>query len=691
LCTFQPGYPLALLKEADRHAKQCTNFVPFRVIHVNYSLPLRLVNLVFGETMSLLDQLSLSRKFVILGVIALLMAGIPTVLLVNTSLENVRIAKQEVKGMPPLMAMQKVIQFSQQHRGLSSGMLSGNAAMKERRPGVKDSVDKAIAEVDSQLVLAGASEQLKTQWRERKQRWQALEQAVAGGQLAAADSTRQHTQLIAAILRLNAEVMNEFGLMNDASVDTFNLIQASFYSAPWLTEKLGIMRAMGSGFLTRGTLPPQDKGVLIGLRDRANELKDDMAIYVGRSTADNALFSSTLKDPLEALKSQVDSTLGMADKNLISATELTFPATQYFDEFTRTIDAVYQFNAKAMGTLQTSLSDRVNGLYARIAWMLGLQLLGTLAAVWLAWVFVRSITQPMDKAVRLATAVSQGDLTVTFPRHGTNETGRLLDALATMQTQLNKLVSEVRTDAQGVATASDQIAQGNNDLSARTEQAAAALEETAASMEQLHAHVQTNAEHAKDANTLAHQARDVAIKGGEVVGQVVHTMRDIHTSSSKIADIIGVIDGIAFQTNILALNAAVEAARAGEAGRGFAVVASEVRSLAGRSAEAAKEIKGLISDSVSRVQAGTTLVDQAGQTMEDVVTSIKRVTDLMADISVASAAQSTSVAEVGQAITQMDQATQQNAALVEESAAAATNLRQQAQQLLHAAQVFKTA
>ena len=450
------------------------------------------------------------------------------------------------------------------------------------------------------------------------------------------------------------------------------------------------MRAMGSGFLTRGTLPPQDKGVLIGLRDRANELKDDMAIYVGRSTADNALFSSTLKDPLEALKTQVDSTLGMADKNLISAAELTFPATQYFDEFTRTIDAVYQFNAKAMGTLQTSLSDRVNGLYARIAWMLGLQLLGTLAAVWLAWVFVRSITQPMDKAVRLATAVSQGDLTVTFPRHGTNETGRLLDALATMQTQLNKLVSEVRTDAQGVATASDQIAQGNNDLSARTEQAAAALEETAASMEQLHAHVQTNAEHAKDANTLAHQARDVAIKGGEVVGQVVHTMRDIHTSSSKIADIIGVIDGIAFQTNILALNAAVEAARAGEAGRGFAVVASEVRSLAGRSAEAAKEIKGLISDSVSRVQAGTTLVDQAGQTMEDVVTSIKRVTDLMADISVASAAQSTSVAEVGQAITQMDQATQQNAALVEESAAAATNLRQQAQQLLHAAQVFKT-
>ena len=641
--------------------------------------------------MSLLDQLSLSRKFLILGLITLLMAAVPTVLHVNKSLEDVRTAQQEVRGMPPLMAMQKVIQFAQQHRGLSSGMLSGNVAMKERRPAVKDSVDKAIAEVESQLDRAGASQELKSQWSQRKQRWQSLEQAVSAGQLVAADSTKQHTQFITTLLRLNAEVMDEFGLMTDPYMDTHDLIQASFTSAPWLTEKLGIMRAMGSGFLTRGNLPPQDKGVLIGLKDRANELKDDMAEYVRHASAENPAFSAALKEPLNALKAQVDTTLDMADKNLINAAEISFPPTQYFDEFTRTIDAVYQFNGMAMATLESNLANRVRALYLNIAWVLALQIVGTLAAVCLAWVFIRSITVPMGKAVVLATAVSQGDLTVRFPSHGTNEIGKLLDALSVMQTQLNKLVSEVRSDAQGVATASDQIAQGNNDLSARTEQAAAALEQTAASMDQLRAHVDKNAEHAKDANDLAHQARDVAVRGGEVVAEVVHTMRDINTSSNKIADIIGVIDGIAFQTNILALNAAVEAARAGEAGRGFAVVANEVRSLAGRSAEAAKEIKGLISDSVSRVHAGTTLVDQAGQTMEDVVSSIKRVTDLMGDISLASAAQSTSVAEVGQAVAQMDQATQQNAALVEESAAAASNLNQQAQQLLRAAEAFKTA
>ncbi|MFW9621331.1 MAG: methyl-accepting chemotaxis protein, partial [Macromonas sp.] len=216
------------------------------------------------------------------------------------------------------------------------------------------------------------------------------------------------------------------------------------------------------------------------------------------------------------------------------------------------------------------------------------------------------------------------------------------------------------------------------------------LQQTAASMEQLNVHVQQNAEHAREANELAHQASQVATQGGEVVAQVVHTMRDINQASSKIADIIGVIDSIAFQTNILALNAAVEAARAGEQGRGFAVVAGEVRTLAQRSAEAAKEIKQLISDSVNRVHQGTTLVDQAGRTMDDVVGAIQRVTALMADISVASSAQSVSVAEVDIAVKRMDETTQQNAALVEESAAAATSLRQQADQLVAAVAVFKT-
>ena len=311
------------------------------------------------------------------------------------------------------------------------------------------------------------------------------------------------------------------------------------------------------------------------------------------------------------------------------------------------------------------------------------------AGVFVAWRVTRSITMPMNRARMAAAAVADGDLTVDLTAEGQDETTQLLQALGNMKDNLTRIVGGVRQNADSVATASAQIAQGNNDLSSRTEQQASALEQTAASMEQLSSTVKQNADNSKQANQLALEASTVAIKGGEVVGQVVETMKGINHSSKKIADIISVIDGIAFQTNILALNAAVEAARAGEQGRGFAVVASEVRSLAGRSADAAKEIKGLITASVERVEQGTRLVDQAGVTMTEVVNSIKRVTDIMAEISAASAEQSTGVAQVGEAITQMDQVTQQNAALVEESAAAAESLKSQAQQLVSAVSVFK--
>ncbi len=309
----------------------------------------------------------------------------------------------------------------------------------------------------------------------------------------------------------------------------------------------------------------------------------------------------------------------------------------------------------------------------------------------LGWLLVRSITGPLNKAVEVSRAVADGDLSLQFEATGQNETSLLLLALKAMQSSLVQVVGNVRQNAEGVATASAEISQGNHDLSARTEQQASALEQTAASMEQLSSTVKQNADNARQANQLAQSASTVAERGGEVVAQVVETMKDINDSSKKIADIISVIDGIAFQTNILALNAAVEAARAGEQGRGFAVVAGEVRNLAGRSAEAAKEIKSLISASVGRVEHGTTLVDQAGETMQDVVASIRRVTSIMGEISAASAEQSIGVSQVGEAVTQMDQSTQQNAALVEQMAAAASSLNSQAQDLVGAVAVFKLA
>ncbi|GKT20518.1 methyl-accepting chemotaxis protein [Acidovorax sp. SUPP3334] len=306
-----------------------------------------------------------------------------------------------------------------------------------------------------------------------------------------------------------------------------------------------------------------------------------------------------------------------------------------------------------------------------------------------AVLFSRTVTGPLGSAVRISEAVAAGDLTVATEARGKDEIAQLLNALHTMQTSLSLVVSNVRENADSVATASSEIAQGNNDLSARTEQQAGALEETSASMEELSSTVQANAENARQANQLAMNASDVASKGGAVVSEVVDTMRGINDSSRKIADIVGVIDGIAFQTNILALNAAVEAARAGEQGRGFAVVASEVRQLAQRSADAAKEIKTLIHTSVSRMQKGSDLADQAGTTMAEVVASIRRVTDIVAEISAANSEQSAGVSQIGEAVMQMDQATQQNAALVEQSAAAADSLKMQAQHLVQAVAVFR--
>ena len=315
--------------------------------------------------------------------------------------------------------------------------------------------------------------------------------------------------------------------------------------------------------------------------------------------------------------------------------------------------------------------------------------LGLLLAVFIGVKLVRAITGPLNEAVRIASAVAAGDLTQHIAVGANDETGKLMQALKRMNDSLKDIVSRVRVGTDTIVTASGQIASGNMDLSSRTEQQASSLEETASSMEELNATVRQNEQNARAANQLALAASTVAVRGGQVVSEVVQTMGAINTASHRIADIIGVIDGIAFQTNILALNAAVEAARAGEHGRGFAVVATEVRSLAQKSAAAAREIKTLITDSVSQVEGGTRLAQQAGATMDEVVASVRQVTDMMGEISSASAEQSAGIGQVNQAIVQMDQTTQQNAALVEEAAAAAGALQEQAQQLQAAVQVFR--
>lgn len=375
------------------------------------------------------------------------------------------------------------------------------------------------------------------------------------------------------------------------------------------------------------------------------------------------------------------------DKKQQDATDISDGlASTAIDDTTSTLEKLIQFNFD--GGRAAAIDS--HSVYSKTRlWMQGLVGVVSVLGVSLAYAINRSVSRPILQALEVTRAVASGNLRVQIETHGNNETAQLLIGLQNMLTSLATVVSNVRSGAESVATASAEIAQGNQDLSDRTEQQASALQQAAASMDQLNAMVKQNAESARLANQLAVNSSTVAVSGGAVVGQVVETMKGINDSSKKISDIISVIDGIAFQTNILALNAAVEAARAGEQGRGFAVVAAEVRLLAGRSADAAKEIKSLINASVERVEHGASLVDKAGDTMVEVVSSIKRVTDIMGEISAASIQQASGVSQVGGAVGQMDQTTQQNAALVEEMAAAASSLKSQASELVQAVAVFE--
>src|SRR5450830_65671 len=426
------------------------------------------------------------------------------------------------------------------------------------------------------------------------------------------------------------------------------------------------------------------------LDDMVPSMKKKLADYekLVDTKAEKAIFLQFVKnfDTFLTLQKKI-LLLSRANKNDEARDVIVKEATPVYLAMFAAADKLVSVNQEGAKNADESAENTYRSSRILITAMLGICIvIGMLMAVWVA----RIVSNPLRLAVDVAQRVADGDLTADIRPTSKDETGQLMTSLKAMNDSLLKIVTEVRQGTDTIATASNEIAVGNLDLSSRTEQQASSLEETASSMEELTSTVKQNAENAREANQLAASAAEVAQRGGAVVSDVVHTMASIDASSKKIVDIIGVIDGIAFQTNILALNAAVEAARAGEQGRGFAVVATEVRNLAQRSAGAAKEIKELIAASVANVDTGSRLVNEAGQTMGDIVDSIVRVTDIMGEITSATHEQTIGIEQINMAIAQMDEVTQQNAALVEEAAAASQSMQEQAGELAHVVGFFKT-
>ena len=643
---------------------------------------------------ALLNRLRLWQKFAILALFGVILVAAPFVLYLNESGKVISTTRLETQGLAPVRLVLRTLQMAQQHRGMSAMVLSGSVEAQPKRAAKMEETDQAFAALDAELQKNTRAAALSSAWLQTRDAWSALKGKVTQGTISAPDSFAAHTAMIGQLFRIKSLLMEHYALSFDPEAQGYYLIDAALVQAPMLAEIFGQTRAKGASLLVAGSATIESRMIISALIDKANERYQALNDSLASAASRNAQLRDKLAAPGQAAVASANQAIQLAQNQIIKAEQLQFSSPDYFSQFTAAIDTQFKLNEVALVELEAILEARVAGLNNTRYLLSGAILLLSLLAALVNFLITRGLLRQLggepSYAAAIVEKISGGDLSAAITlKPGDNSS--LLFAMRSMRDHLGVIVGNVRSGTDSIATASGQIAAGNFDLSSRTEEQASTLEQTAASMEELTGTVKQNADNARQANQLAASASAVAVKGGAVVAQVVETMDAINASAGKIADIIGVIDGIAFQTNILALNAAVEAARAGEQGRGFAVVATEVRSLAQRSASAAKEIKALIDDSVDKVDAGSALVGQAGATMQEIVASVKKVADIMAEITHASQEQSQGIEQVNQAVAQMDEVTQQNAALVEEAAAASEALQEQAINLAQVVSVFKLA
>jgi methyl-accepting chemotaxis protein len=623
----------------------------------------------------------------ILGLIAALLAIIPAYLYMREAGKVLHAYQDEHDGLPVVVDGLKAVQYTQQHRGLSALVLGGVQAAADKRRAKQAEADAAYDRLEKAAAALG-DKAIIDAFASAKQEWQTLRNGVAEGRLTVPQSYAGHTGLVPKLLKVNELIGDAYGLSLDPDKDSYQLIQSMFYQLPWLTEETGKTRAKGAGLLAKKEATAEDRMQQASIMARVSDRLDQTLTAFSKAAAANPDIEAKLGTRLREAGDAARKIVELGTEQIVRADPLTYSGEEWVARTTAAIDLQFALNEAAAKELDLMLAEKIGG-FMRQRWiMIGTMVALFALAAWICVLIARSVTQPLKNAIAVADEVAKGKLDNDFDVGPPNEVGQLLRSLKTMSESLRGIVSDVRASVDQINAASRDIATGNADVSSRLESQASNLEETASSMEELTSTVKQNADNARQANQLVHSAADVAGKGGTVVSQVVQTMGEINDSSRKIVDIIGVIDGIAFQTNILALNAAVEAARAGEQGRGFAVVASEVRNLAQRSASAAKEIKDLIGHSVDRVEQGNRLVGEAGLAMQEVLKSVQSITVIMQEIATASAEQGNGIEQINMAVTQMDDTTQQNAALVEQTAAASASLQDQAQLLVKAISIF---
>ncbi|MES2323868.1 MAG: methyl-accepting chemotaxis protein [Pseudomonadota bacterium] len=638
-------------------------------------------------TTSAFGKLRLWQTFTILSIIGIILASIPTWLYTVEAGKALGAYQSEQAGMPAVADALKTIQLTQQHRGLSALALGGVASAGDKRAEKQREAEALYARIDDHVKAVG-SRSLSESWAIARRDWESLHGNVSGKRITIPESYQAHVQLLAKLLKINELLGDFYGLSLDPDKDSYQLIQATYYQLPALTEELGQLRAKGGGLLVKNAATTEDRQAVSMIIARVSDRLDQTSNAFGKAASYNPEIASKLGQAMDEATSQAKKLIALATAEIVAKEELSYDAPEYVAIATRAIDAQFAVNAAARIALDAMFVAKIRAFHVARWSMLGAMFALLAVAGAFAVMVTRAVTVPLNNAIVVAQSVARGNLVNDFDVGAPNEVGQMLRALKDMNDSLRAIVGDVRGSIDNINAATRDIAVGNADISARLESQASNLEETASSMEELTSTVRQNAENARQANELVQGTALAASKGGDVVSQVVHTMGEINDGSRKIVDIIAVIDGIAFQTNILALNAAVEAARAGEQGRGFAVVASEVRNLAQRSASAAKEIKELIGRSVERVEAGNHLVDQAGIAMGNILSSVTRITQIMQEIATASAEQGAGIEQINDAVTQMDDMTQQNAALVEQTAAASASLKDQASSLVASMSIF---